>query len=129
MVLSDIKKMVGFDDEYKAFDIDITILINSVLSVLEQVGVPIKQHLPIGDANGQPDWEDVFDDKTSLDMIKQYLYLRVKMVFDPPANGTIMDFYKETMRELEWRINLEEEVPSNAVFNEEATNYYNTPTD
>ncbi len=124
MILKDIKKLIGFDEDYDAFDVDITILINSVLTVLEQVGVPITGRLPVNPTDSQPDWTDIFEDTVNLDMIKQYLYLRVKMVFDPPANGTIMEFYKETMRELEWRINLEEEAPHDGTYNENAENFY-----
>lgn len=115
MILTDIKKLIGFDDEYKAFDQDIVITINSALSVLKQIGVDITSSITI---DGAEDWEDVLGENADIEMIKHYIYFKVRLAFDPPLNSSILESIKEQIKEYEWRINLEVEVPSDSVHEE-----------
>ena len=112
MVLQDIKKLIGFDADYNAYDQDLIIFTNSVLAVLKQIGVDVRGTLSF---EAGESWEDILGKHADIEMIKEYVYLRVKMVFDPPASATIANAYNETIKELEWRINLEVEVPSDSV--------------
>lgn len=115
MVLTDIKKLIGFDEDYKAFDTNITIQINSALSTLYQIGVDVTGYLT---ADGSEDWGDILGQNVNIEMIKNYIYLKTKLIFDPPLNGSILEAIKEQIKEYEWRINLEVEVPSDSIWEE-----------
>lgn len=115
MVLTDVKKYIGFDEEYKAFDPDIVLQVNSALSVLKQIGVDITGSLSL---DGVEDWSDILGKHVDIEMIKNYIYLKTKLIFDPPLNGSIMESIKEQIKEYEWRINLEVEVPSDSIWSE-----------
>lgn len=112
-VLEDVKKLIGFDADYNAFDTDLIININTTLSVLKQVGVKVQKYLSLESSDS---WEDILGEHSNIEMIKQYIYLSVKIIFDPPLNSAILSSYKEEIKNLEWRINFETEVPSDSVF-------------
>lgn len=118
MVLTDIKKLIGFDEDYKAFDQDITVQINSALSTLYQIGVNV---IGTVSTDGDEDWSDILGEHVDIEMIKNYIYLKTKLVFDPPLNGSILEAIKEQIKEYEWRINLEVEVPSDSIWGPETT--------
>lgn len=98
-ILSDIKKLLGPGDDYDAFDRDIVMHINSGFSRLCTLGVGPKE--PFHIESGEETWGD-FDLDVDLYMIQRFFFLYVKTVFDPPANGTIMQMYKEELDRLEW---------------------------
>ena len=101
-ILDDIKKMLGLDIDYQVFDTDVIILINSALMTLQQIGVVPKEGFMI-DSSAQL-WSDFVPENKILGSIKTYVYLKVKVVFDPPVNSYVMDAYNKTAEELEWRL-------------------------
>lgn len=103
-ILNDIKKMLGLDAEYTPFDTDVIILINNSMMVLQQYGVGPKQGFTL--TGSEQTWADFFaeSDGKMLESVKTYIYLKVKMVFDPPATSFVMDAFKSTCDELEWRL-------------------------
>lgn len=103
-VLETIKKLIGFGPEYGAFDVDLIININAALDTLKQLGVKVKRHLAV---EGNEIWEEIFEDPESIDMMKNYIYLKCRLVFDPPMNASILESIKETIKEYEYRLNLE----------------------
>lgn len=102
-ILNTIKKMIGptIDDTY--FDTDIIIHINSVLSILNQLGIG-RQGFTVSDNTAL--WSDFIEDSTDLEAIKSYVYLRVKLLFDPPLNSSVVASMEKTISELEWRMNV-----------------------
>lgn len=103
-ILNTVKKQIGFDEDYHAFDADLVLLINSALSVITQVGVgPEEGYRIIGESG---DWEELLGDDPRLDMVKEYVFLRAKVVFDPPQSSAVLQAYQERIRELEWRSNI-----------------------
>lgn len=107
-ILVTIKKMLGLDAEYTAFDTDIKIFINAAFMVLAQIGVGAREGYRIVD--GTETWSDFAADFPELyESIKTYIYLKVKTVFDPPANSYVMTAYENQIKELEWRLNIEAE--------------------
>lgn len=104
IVLESIKKLIGFTEEYDAFNTDLTIYINSALDTIVQLGGKVKGRLTIG---GSETWSDIFDESTDLEMMKVYIYLRCRLVFDPPINASVLESIKEQIKEYEYRINLE----------------------
>lgn len=107
-ILNTVKKMIGFEDDYNVFDTDLIVCINAAFSTLRQIGVGPEGGFSISDASAV--WEDFGASQILLDWVKQYVYLKAKNTFDPPASATIMNAYNETMKELEWRMNLAAEV-------------------
>lgn len=107
-ILITIKKMIGLDSEFHAFDTDMIILINSCFSTLFQLGVgPQDQAFRIsGDTEN---WSEFLDDRTNIESVKEYIYLKCKVVFDPPVNSFVVTAFSERIKELEWRLNAEDD--------------------
>lgn len=104
-ILISIKKMLGITEECTDFDTDIIIHINTVLMNLNQLGIGEKA-LQIEDKSSV--WED-FVETEQLAAIKSYVYLKVRLIFDPPLNAAIIEAMKESIKELEWRLNVRAE--------------------
>lgn len=103
-ILVSIKKLLGIDSEYTHFDTDIIMHINSVLSVLTQLGVGPSEGFVIEDSNAL--WTDFLSSARDIEMVKAYIYLKVRLLFDPPTSSAAMESAKQLISELEWRINV-----------------------
>lgn len=103
-VLTSIKKLLGITEEYKQFDQDLIIHINSVLMVLTQIGIGPSEGISIQDENTT--WTDLIPDVSKLEAVKTYVYLKVKMIFDPPTSSSVMDAINRSINEYEWRLNV-----------------------
>ena len=104
-ILKTIKKLLGGSDpSMDYFDVDIITHINTVFSILKQLGVGPKEGFKIEDDNEV--WSDFLDDNTNLEDVKTYIYLKVRMIFDPPATN-VAEAFNKTISELEWRLNVE----------------------
>ena len=100
-ILLSVKKMLGIDDAYNVFDNDLIMHINAVLMILTQIGVGKENFIITGK---EALWTD-FLGTTSLDMIKPYVYLKVKLLFDPPQSSSVTESINHQISELEWRMN------------------------
>ena len=107
-ILTSIKKMLGIEAEYTHFDTDITIHINSALVTLNQLGVGPKAIASISSAVDT--WTDTLGQVNSVEMVKTYIYLKVRMTFDPPTSSFVLDALKRQADELEWRLRLQSEL-------------------
>ena len=107
-ILTSIKKLLGITESCTDFDTDIIMHINTVLMTLNQLGVGT-EGFQIEDKNAV--WSE-FIDPNKLDDTKYYVHLRVKLLFDPPLNSAIIEAIKESIRELEWRLNVRVESES-----------------
>lgn len=107
-ILTSIKKLLGITESCTDFDTDIIMHINTVLMTLNQLGVGT-EGFQIEDKNAV--WSE-FIDPNKLAATKSYVYLRVKLLFDPPLNSAIIEAIKESIRELEWRLNVRVESES-----------------
>ena len=104
-ILTSIKKMLGIVEEYEHFDDDLIIHINSVFMVLTQLGVGPKEGFFIEDDFAS--WDEFITDPSKLQAVKTYMYLKTKLVFDPPSNSVIKSSIDSAISELEWRLNAE----------------------
>lgn len=102
-ILNSIKKLLNISKDDTSFDTDIIIHINSVITSLLQIGIG-KENFRVVDKDTK--WTDYISKDENIDYIKTYIYLKVKMIFDPPANGSIMQSFNETIKELEWRLHI-----------------------
>ncbi len=108
-VLTSIKKLLGITEEYKQFDQDLIIHINSVLMGLTQIGVGPSEGMLIQDDSTT--WNDLLLNISNLEAVKTYVYLKVKMVFDPPTSSSVMDAMNRSISEYEWRLNINADLP------------------
>ena len=104
-ILGTIKKMLGITYDYEQFDVDIIIHINSAFATLAQIGAELKEGYVITDKNNV--WSEYTEDIKILDMIKTYIYLKTRLIFDPPASSMVAEAIKSTIKELEFRIQLQ----------------------
>ena len=107
-ILGDIKKMIGPSADYDYFDTDLIIHINSALNVLKQLGIGPEEGYSISKDNNDT-WEDFLGAHENIEMVKSYVYLKVKMVFDPPSSSSIAEAYRSAINEFEWRANVDVE--------------------
>lgn len=103
-ILTSTKKLLGIAEEYDHFDADIIMHINSVFMVLKQLGVGPPEGFTITDKNDK--WDDYISDDVDVSMVKSYVYLRVRLLFDPPASSAVMESTNKLISEFEWRLNL-----------------------
>lgn len=103
-ILSDTKKVLGLASDYTAFDQDIMMYINAAFSVVDQLGVGPDGGFFINDENDE--WSDINLPDNQLHVVKTYVYLRVRMLFDPPTMSFMIEAANEQLREYEWRLNL-----------------------
>lgn len=106
-ILNSTKKILGITDDYTAFDVDIITHINSVFSTLNQLGIGPLEGFMIED--DVPEWDDFLGGDLRLNNVKSYMYLRVRMLFDPPTTSYHISALREQVQELEWRINVQRE--------------------
>jgi hypothetical protein len=106
-ILDGTKKALNLAPDYTPFDQDIIMHINSVFSTLNQLGVGPELGFMIEDNEAL--WSDFLGADIRLNNVKTYVYLRVRMLFDPPTIGYLVEAMKEQAKELEWRINAQRE--------------------
>lgn len=105
-ILTSIKKLLGIEDEYVQFDPDIIMHINSVFMVLNDIGVGPKTGFSIQDK--LPTWSDFLGTDPKLEAIKSYIYLKVRLLFDPPSNSFLIEAMERQIKEFEWRLSIKE---------------------
>ena len=103
-ILTSVKKMLGITEECEDFDADIIMHINTVFMVLTQLGVGPEDGFVIED--DRDEWNDFLPKGQKLEMVKSYMYLKVRLLFDPPANGTVVQSMNQAISEFEWRLNV-----------------------
>lgn len=101
-ILTSVKKTLGIAEEYTAFDEDIIMHINSVFSTLQQLGVGPSTGFAIADKTAL--WSDFLADDLRLNNVKTYMYMRVRLIFDPPSTSYLISSMQKQVEELEWRI-------------------------
>ena len=123
-ILTSIKKLLGLSENNTDFDDDIIIHINSVFMTLTQLGVGPSTGFYIEDATSE--WTDFVTDITKIQAIKTYVFLKVKLVFDPGSVGSsTLAAYERQIQELEWRLNMAAETD----FTKDTSTDNNKPTD
>lgn len=113
-ILNSIKAMLGLSEDYNVFDAEIIAHINAALMKLIEIGVgPSSGYFMVEDEFNS--WSDFIQSDTYelYTMSKTFVYLFVRIIFDPPTSSYVLDSYKNTMDELEWRLNVQAETPVN----------------
>lgn len=103
-ILTSIKKMLGIAEECTDFDPDVIMNINSELMTLGQLGVGPAEGFSICDDTAT--WIDFLGNSTNIEAVKTYVFIQVKLVFDPPPSSAVIASYERKAKELEWRLNV-----------------------
>ena len=103
-ILDSIKKLLGIQPEYRAFDEDLIIHINTVFAILNQIGIGPQEGFFIVDET--TNWDEYMSDINQAS-VRTYVYLKVRLLFDPPGSGILVDSINRMISELEWRLYLE----------------------
>ena len=107
-ILTSVKKMLGITEDYEHFDSDIVMHINSVFMILSQLGVGPTNGFTILDKSNT--WDEFLPtDNKNFEAVKTYMYLKVRLIFDPPLSSAVIEAMKQMVNELEWRLNVEAE--------------------
>lgn len=105
-ILDTIRKMLGYEaDVATPFDIEIIQHINAAFSILTQLGLGPTSGFSIQDNTSV--WGDIIPEGVNLEDVKMYIYLKTRIVFDPPASSSALETMKEQIKEYEFRINIE----------------------
>lgn len=103
-ILTSIKKLLGIGEDYDHFDTDIVIHINTAFMTLTQLGVGPSKGFTIKDKSVV--WTDFIPaDDLRFEGVKTFIYLKVKLVFDPPSSSAVLEAYNRTLDELTSRLN------------------------
>lgn len=101
-ILLSTKKSLGLVPAYTEFDPDIIMHINSIFMVLTQIGIGPTAGYSIEDTTET--WEDYLVGQENLKAVQSYMYLRVRLLFDPPATSFVLTSLENIQKELEWRL-------------------------
>lgn len=101
-ILNSIKKLLGIAEDYDHFDSDIIMHINSVFTTLTQLGVGPEDGFSINDEAEK--WEDFLPEDRMIHSVKSYMFMKVKLMFDPPLSSAVIECTKEQIKEMEWRL-------------------------
>lgn len=104
-ILNSTKKKLGIAEDYTHFDDgDLIDHVNSVFMDLTLLGIGPEEGFIIEDEYSN--WEDFISNPIQLQAVKTYMFLRVKLIFDPPQSSSVLSAYQEQIKELEWKLNV-----------------------
>ena len=110
-ILTSVKKLLGIDENYEHFDQDIIMHINSVLAILVQLGIGPAGGFSITGKNET--WANFLGDSAAnLEGVKTYVYMKVRLIFDPPVTAAAIDSMNRLVNEFEWRLNVTADTPT-----------------
>ena len=103
-IFESVKKVLGLLGDDSSFDEDILLHINSVVSTLRQLGLSIPADFYVRD--DVQTWQDLLGEFRDLDLVKSYMAMKVRLMFDPPSSSFGLKSMEEMAKEYEWRINV-----------------------
>lgn len=106
-ILKQTKKLLGLPDDYDVFDMDIILHINSAFSTLHQLAVGPTQGFSINDDTAI--WSEFIAEDHNINSVKSYIFIKVKLLFDPPSTSYAQEALLKQANEYEWRLNVHSE--------------------
>lgn len=104
-ILDDVKQMLGIEIDDPSFDREIVLHINSVFLILNQLGVGPPDGYRIFDRSQT--WSDFVSTRVDVEALKSYVYLKVRLLFDPPTSSFVLESINKMASEFEWRLNVQ----------------------
>lgn len=108
-ILNSIKKLLGIEPDDDSFDQELIMHVNTVFTLMTQLGLGPTDGFFITDATAK--WTDYNPTRKDLEMMKSYIFLRVRLLFDPPQNSFLVDSIQKQCNEFEWRLNVQVDPP------------------
>lgn len=108
-ILLTIKKLLGLEEEETGFDPDIIVGINSALFNLRELGLEPDEGGIFTISDETTTWGELLDNRNDLELVKTFIYLKVRLTFDPPQNSFLVEAIKSQINEMEWRLNVKAE--------------------
>ena len=105
-ILNSTKVLLGIQEDYDHFDQELILNINSVLGMLEQITIDIIPEQGFAIKDKKDTWESLIGKRKDLEMIKTYVYLKVRLAFDPPATSYLINNIQDQVKELEFRLSI-----------------------
>lgn len=109
-ILTTIKKLLGIPSSDTAFDTDIITHINSIFMILQQLGIG-NQVAVFSIQDSTAKWSDYLTDQNQYSAVKSYIYLNVRMLFDPPGTSFLQESISRAIAELGWRLMVQVPIP------------------
>jgi tryptophanyl-tRNA synthetase len=106
-ILTTTKKLLGIEEDDTNFDTDIIMYVNSAFSRLHQLAVGPSTCFRIKDKEAV--WTDFTGDRDDLESVGSYIYLKTRLIFDPPTTSVLIDSIDKQIQELEWELNIQVE--------------------
>lgn len=103
-ILTSIKQMLGITEEAKHFDNELISNINATFMSLNQIGVGSDDGFHI--TGYDETWSQFVDDIRLADPARQYIAMKVRLIFDPPGSSIAADAFNQRIAEVEWRLNV-----------------------
>lgn len=103
-ILNSTKKILGIAENYTEFDQDIILHINSVFATLNQLGLGPDEGFEIEDEDAE--WAEYLANDKNLNGVRTYVYLRVRLLFDPPTTSFALESMNKQVEQFEWRLNV-----------------------
>lgn len=101
-ILESIKTLLSIERDFLGFDDEIIMHVNSAFFTLNQIGVGPKSGFSIIDSSKE--WKDFLGEREDLEAVKTYIYLKVRLIWDPPQMGYLVEAINEQIKQLEWRL-------------------------
>lgn len=108
-ILTSTKKILGISKDYEAFDLDVITHINTVFDTLQQIGVGPEEGFSIEDDSAV--WSSYLLGDVKLNSVKTYMYMRVRLMFDPPSSSFALSSMQEQINQFEWRLQVATDKP------------------
>lgn len=102
-ILNSTKKILGISPDYTPFDLDIVTHINASFSTVNHLGVGPPDAFMIEDDTAE--WSDLNLPANQLNMVKSYVFLKTRLLFDPPGTSYLIEAANQQIKEFEWRLN------------------------
>ena len=103
-ILMTIRKLVCGNPYADHFDTDLLVHINACFAILNQLGVGPENGFVVTDETQS--WSSYITDNYILNMVKTYVTLKVKKIFDPPLTSSVLEAMDKEISQLEWRLNV-----------------------
>jgi hypothetical protein len=105
-ILNDIKQLLNLEEDDSTFDTDVLIHLNTAFSILDQIGAAPAGGFTAEVEDKDTKWSDFFGDLKGVSMVKSWIYLKVQLIFDPPATSFTIASKEKLLEELTYRINV-----------------------
>ena len=102
-ILVTVRESLGLQaDDDNSFSDELIMLINSSLADFAQLGVGPSTGFSI--TGEEETWDDLLGGDPRLNNVQSLLFLKVKMLHDPPETGYLVTSYEKLIEKAEWRV-------------------------